>query len=141
MVRAHDDMLAGVLETEERPSRAFDDSMALVRAPEAMAPVPVNLREFAPFIPAGTQEPLADYFRFALLGVSVGFAERHLSPYLQEHLEIIPPLLEDIRAVFERLEAAHAPYDPDEFRFRAYDYGVDKACYLDWRLYLSRDMY
>ncbi|MDH4247259.1 MAG: hypothetical protein OEW39_05530 [Deltaproteobacteria bacterium] len=88
------------------------------------------------------QEPeLARYFRLALLGVSVAFMERGLSPYLPEHVAIITPLLEDIRGVFERIRASGSRYDPEEFCRRAYEYGIHKATYLDWQLYLSKEMY
>ena len=56
-------------------------------------------------------------------------------------MAIIPPLLDDIQGVFDRLRKLNADYDPDEFRFRAYDYGIHKAYYLDWCLYLSKDCY
>ena len=141
MARKRKNLLQGVLETGQQPSSQFRTSKALVAAAEAKPPVLSSLEAFSALIPPHTDEPLAEYFRFALLGVGVGLAERNLSSRDEEHLEIIPPLLEDIRAVYERLTAAEAPYDPDEFRFKAYDYGIHKAYYLDWRLYLSKELY
>ncbi|MBI3992392.1 MAG: hypothetical protein HY342_03890 [Candidatus Lambdaproteobacteria bacterium] len=87
------------------------------------------------------EEPLAEFLRLALLGVAVGFVERNLSPHLEQHRAIVPPLLDDIRGVYRKAIARHAPYDADEFRHRAYHYGVHKASYLDWDLYLSHEMY
>ncbi|MCZ6556484.1 MAG: hypothetical protein O7A69_01755 [SAR324 cluster bacterium] len=141
MAHKREDFLQGVLETGQQPSSQYQNCKALVAAAEANPPVLSSLEAFSTLISPNTEEPLAEYFRFALLGVGVGFAERNLSPRDEKHLEIIPPLLEEIRAVYDHLTAAEAPYDPDEFRFKAYDYGIHKAYYLDWRLYLSKELY
>jgi hypothetical protein len=84
---------------------------------------------------------LAAYERFALLGVSAGFMERNLSPHLPEHIAIVPPLLEEIRGVYRELRRLGTPYDSQEFKLRAFHYGVHKASYLDWQLYLSKECY
>ncbi len=141
MDRNNEDVLERILQSSPSSAGQRDDAMAMVRAAENLPPVLANLNAFKLLIPAGADPTLLDYFRFALLGVSVGFAERNLSPKDQEHLDIISPLLEDIRIVFERLQADDAEYDPEEFRFQAYDYGIHKAYYLDWRLYLSKELY
>jgi hypothetical protein len=75
------------------------------------------------------------------MGMVVGFGDRNLSPYVAQHTAIIPPLLEDIRSVYQQVRASGAAYSPEEFIFRAFDYGIHKAYYLDWDLYLSHDMY
>lgn len=86
-------------------------------------------------------DKLADYERMALLGVCAGFVERQLSPYVAEHVAIISPMLEEIRAVYEQIRTLGTAYDSAEFRIRAFHYGVHKASYLDWRLYLSKECY
>ncbi len=141
MDRNNEDVLERILRCSPSSARQRDDAMAVVRAAEILPPVLANLNAFKQLIPGGGEPTLLEYFRFALLGVSAGFAERNLSPNDQAHLDIIPPLLEDIRIVFERLQAMHAEYDPEEFRFQAYDYGIHKAYYLDWRLYLSKELF
>lgn len=99
------------------------------------------LQALQSFLPADADEELTDYLRHALMGVVVGFGDRNLSPYLDQHRAIIPPLLADIGAVYGQAKAAGAEYSREGFRFRAYDYGIHKAYYLDWSLYLSRDLY
>jgi len=99
------------------------------------------LRELERHLPPPSDPELDDYYRYALMGVVVGFGDRNLSPYLPEHTAILPHLLEDIRVVFERVKSSDAPYSVEEFIFRAFDYGIHKAYYLDWDLYLSHDMY
>ena len=132
--------------TEEAPAAASPmrrpaDSETLLAESLRRPEVGPWLEHLAQHLPA-TQEPeLARYFHFALLGVCVAFLERGLSPYLPEHLEILPPLLEDIRGVYERIRAMDAGYNPEEFCRRAYEYGIHKATYLDWQLYLSKEMY
>ncbi len=135
------DLLNEFQHSRREPRGEIPDCRALVRTATASAPVVSTLQTVEKFLPARADEDLTDFSRFALLGVCVGFSERNLSPYVDAHLEIIPPLLEDIRSVYEQLKKMAATIDRDEFRFRAYDYGIHKACYLDWRLYLSKEMY
>ena len=99
------------------------------------------LEHLSQHLPAVQEAELGRYFRFALLGVCAGFMERGLSPYLPEHVEIIAPLLADIQGVFDRIQSMNAAYSPEEFCQQAYAYGVHEATYLDWDLYLSKEMY
>lgn len=99
------------------------------------------LAELERYLPDPSEPELDDYYRYALMGLVVGFGDRHLSPYVAAHTAIIAPLLEDIRSVYEQVKASDASYSPEEFVFRAFDYGIHKAYYLDWDLYLSHDMY
>ena len=120
-----------------RPPRSEMLLAESLRQPE-MAPW---LEHLSQHLPAVREPELARYFRFALLGVCAGFMERGLSPYLPEHVEIIAPLLADIQGVFDRIQSMNAAYSPEEFCQQAYAYGVHKATYLDWDLYLSKEMY
>ena len=140
MDKDKNDLLRGVLKPGGAPA-AVSDSRALVATLEAQPPVAVALAALRSRVPAEPDEELAGFFRFAVLGVAVGFAERNLSPRDEAHLTIVPPLLADIRAVYEQLHTLGGEYDREEFRFRAYDYGIHKAYYLDWRLYLSKELY
>ena len=140
MDRDKKDLLRGVLKPEGAPG-AVCDSRALVAAQEAIPPVVVALAALRALVPSEPDEELAGYLSFAVLGVAVGFAERNLSPRDEAHLAIVPPLLEDIRSVYGQLHDLGGDYDGEEFRFRAYDYGIHKAYYLDWRLYLSKELY
>ena len=121
--------------------REGQDSRELVRRAESQPRVLTAFQELSRTVPTDDPEDLLGFLRYALLGVSVGFVERNLSPYLAEHVEIIPPLLKDIRSVFRRLKKSRAPYNEEEFRYRAFDYGLHKAYYLDWRLYMSKELY
>lgn len=120
---------------------ALVEARSRVTQAEADALTVEYSRELARFAGAHGDDELAEYERLAILGVSAGFAERQLSPYRPEHVAIVPPLLAEIRAVHRKLRELGTPYDPDEFRIRAFHYGVHKASYLDWRLYLSKECY
>lgn len=93
------------------------------------------------YLPEEEDPELRNYFEFALMGLTVGFLDRDLSPFLPGHTAIIEPVLEDIRQVYRRIKDSQSAYRPEEFIFRAYDYGIHKAYYLDWDLYMSHEMY
>lgn len=138
------DPLSGMLEVSTPgglPAPARAETLALLartcedpQAREWMGHLSVHL-------PGDAPPPLQEYLRLALLGVCAGFLERTLSPYVPQHVEIIPPLLEEIRGVYDQVQALGGVYDAEEFRYRAFHYGLHKASYLDWRLYLSNTCY
>ena len=134
-------MLELLLKNQEGSEQTPQDAEALVQSAQDHPQVVEAFRTLNRFLPPDVSDELADLLRFALIGICVGFAERSLSPFIEEHLEIIPPLLDDIRSVYDQLKSIGAEFDLDEFRLRAYDYGIHKAYYLDWRLYLSHEMY
>lgn len=93
------------------------------------------------YLPDESDPELTEYFEFALMGLTVGFVDRDLSPFLPAHTALIPVVLGDIRQVYRQVMEAGTDYSPEEFIFRAYDYGIHKAYYLDWDLYMSHEMY
>ena len=139
MKKEKEDLLEGLLGKAE--PGAVAETKALMLSERNKPPVVEAYRAMESMLPARIDSELAEYLRCALIGVSVGFAQRHLSPYVAEHLEIVPPLLEDIRSVFLQIKGMEAEIDREAFRHQAFDYGIHKALYLDWRLYLSKDMY
>ena len=140
MERSKEDLLQEILALDTAPAE-IEDSRALAVAAEARPPVVAAMLALRPLVPEEEEDELAEYYRFALLGLSVGFAERNLSPQDPAHQAIVQPLLADIRSVYKQLGELGSGYDREEFLFRAYDYGVHKAYYLDWRLYLSQELY
>jgi len=120
---------------------ALEAARARIARAESDGQVLAYSGELARFIGSDGGNELAEYERMAVLGVCAGFVERHLSPHAPEHVAIIPPLLEEIRAVYRQVRMLGTVYDRAEFRIRAFHYGVHKASYLDWRLYLSKECY
>lgn len=140
MSQEHSDLLALVLGSS--PSRKAREESAALLAEAICRPNMGNwLEELKTHLPAIDDEELREYFQTAMLGVCVGLSDRNLSPFLPEHTEIIPPLLEDIRSVYAQVKASGAEYDPELFRHRAFDYAIHKATYLDWDLYGSKTLY
>jgi len=112
----------------------------MVRAP-AREDVRQWFAALEPLLPPEDDPQLAEFLRLAVMGVCVGFIDRHLSPEVEAHRAIVPLLLDDIQSVYAQLKALGATIDRDQFRWRAFDYGIHKAYYLDWTLYLSREPY
>jgi hypothetical protein len=138
------DPLRGMLEASTPgglPAQARAETLALLAHARGDVLVRQWMQDLIGHVPADVSPVLEEYLRLALLGVCAGFQERALSPYAPQHVEIIPPLLEEVRAVYDQLQALGGEYDQDEFRYRAFHYGLHKACYLDWRLYLSNTCY
>ncbi len=130
-------------------------AVILRQTAEKPAPLPKHLREKeAPFphfaewlsalsvwLPDDVDAELGEYQYSALMGLVIGFGDRGLSPYVAQHTAIIPPLLEEIASVYHQVKTSGNAYSHEDFIYRAYDYGIHKAYYLDWDLYMSNDMY
>jgi hypothetical protein len=118
-----------------------EETRALIRRANTLERAREWLKVFDQFIPEGAEEPLLAHLRYALLGLCLGFVERDLSPFFGPHLEIVTPMLEDIQSVYAQLDERNQLPEPDRFRYRCFDYGVHKAYYLDWTLYMSKECY
>lgn len=130
-------------------------AVILRQGAEKPAPLPRNMREkeapfpqfmawmkaLTVFLPDGVHPQLGEYQYSALMGLVVGFGDRGLSPYLEQHTAIIPPLLAEIASVYQQIKSSGNAYSHEDFIYRAFDYGIHKAYYLDWDLYMSHDMY
>ena len=122
---------------------------------EVPVALPSNLREkeqpfpefpdwmagLSQYLPPDVDEALGEFQYCALMGVVVGLKDRDLSPFVADHAEIIPPLMEDIRSVYDQIMASGADFSHEDFIYRAFDYGIHKAYYLDWDRYMSHEMY
>lgn len=122
-------------------TEAIEQTRALIRRAGALERAREWLKQFDRFLPPEAGEPLQEYLRYAVLGLCLGFVERDLSPFHEDHLAIVTPMLEDIQAVFGQLAALGQLPEPELFRYRCFDYGVHKAYYLDWTLYMSKECY
>ena len=142
MERSKEELLTSLLaQVKEAQATAEDTAKALVRKVESLPPATAAMTELVKRLPEDAPDVLREIFLYALMGVSLGFGERNLSPYLEVHLEIIEPLLEDIRAVYDQVNKTGAEVKKEEFHRQAFDFGLHKAYYLDWRLYMSKEMY
>ncbi|MDH5752737.1 MAG: hypothetical protein OEZ59_10010 [Deltaproteobacteria bacterium] len=138
------DLMSQILEPGPPSAKRPKDSETLLIQSlyrEEIGPWLERLKEFIPKNQEELPEELMRYYRFALLGVCVAFLDRGLSPYADEHVTIIEPMLAEIRDVFRQVTGSGMSYDKEEFCFRSYDYGIHKATYLDWKLYMSKEFY
>ena len=141
MTPDREELLAVLRQAEPLDEAAVTETRALIRRAHTLEQAREWLKVFDQLLPRDTAGELQEYLRYALLGVCLGFVERELTPYHADHLAIVPPLLEDIRGVYDQLEGMGVQPDGEVFRFRAFDYGVHKAYYLDWTLYMSKECY
>jgi len=140
MDRTKEELLSCLLQPEPDAQDSFP-TRALALRVDALPPAATAMSELVRYLPEQAPDALREIYLYALMGVSLGFAERNLSPFIEAHLEIIEPLLEDIRTVFEQVTQMEAEVQPEEFHRQAFDFGLHKAYYLDWRLYMSKEMY
>jgi hypothetical protein len=136
-----DTLLASLREPPPSAAAHNDETRALIRRLDRLERAREWLRVFEQFLPPGQEGSAREMLQYALLGLCLGFIERDLSPFVAEHLAIVPPMLEDVRSVYDQAAVQSSAIDPEEFRFRAFDYGVHKAYYLDWTLYMSKECY
>jgi len=136
-----DSLLASLCEPPRGSPTRNHETLALIQRAGTLEKAREWLRVFEQFLPPGAAGSLREVLQYALLGLCLGFVERDLSPYVAEHLAIVPPMLEDVRSVFAQVEARGLAVEPEQFRFRAFDYGLHKATYLDWTLYMSKEFY
>jgi hypothetical protein len=141
MEPTHELLLASLREPQPDAAARNEETRALIRRVNALERAREWLRVFEQFLPPGATGDLREMLQYALLGLCLGFIDRDLSPFVAEHLTIVPPMIEDVRSVFEQARARDQPIEAEEFRFRAFDYGIHKAYYLDWTLYGSTGCY
>ncbi len=84
---------------------------------------------------------LIEWLSLAILGACVGFSERNLNPELPEHQRIIPRIISDVSGVYSKMLRQGGEEDLSKLKFEVYDFGIQWVYYLDWDLYMSRELY
>ncbi len=92
-------------------------------------------------VPEATSERLRPWFQQVLLGYAWGLSERHMRREDLRHVEPIPRILEDVAGLFEQLEGHPELQEAPDLLAQVFDFGVQWAYYLDWKLYLSQELY
>ena len=86
-------------------------------------------------------QPLQEFLTLAILGVCQGFEERNLDPGLPEHREVFSHVIKDVKGLIQKITV---PSDGKELRSlkkQVFDYGTQWVYYLDWKLYMSKELY
>ena len=82
-----------------------------------------------------------EWLKLVLLGVCTGFAERGLDPELPEHHEVFSRIVKDVSGIYSQLRDMQPEKSSESLKSQVFDYGVQWAYYLDWKLYMSKDLY
>ena len=90
---------------------------------------------------ARTDPLLRKWLKLVLLGVCTGFEERGLDPELPEHREVFSRIVKDVSGVYSQLSGMQPGKGLESLKTQIYDYGVQWAYYLDWKLYMSKELY
>lgn len=88
-----------------------------------------------------TDSLLKEWLNLAILGACVGFSERNLNPDLPEHHRILPHIIRDVSGVYRKMKPHSDAKDLRQLKRQVYDFGVQWVYYLDWDLYMSRELY
>ncbi len=88
-----------------------------------------------------TDPLLREWLKLVLLGVCNGFTERGLDPELPEHREVFSRIVKDVSGVYSQLRGMQPEKGLESLKSQVYDYGVQWAYYLDWKLYMSEELY
>ena len=86
-------------------------------------------------------QPLQEFLTLAILGVCQGFEERNLDPGLPEHREVFSHVIKDVKGLIQKITV---PSDGKELRSlkkQVFDYGTQWVYYLDWKLFMSKELY
>ena len=86
-------------------------------------------------------QPLQYFLTLAILGVCQGFEERNLDPGLPEHREVFSHVIKDVKGLIQKITV---PSDGKELRSlkkQVFDYGTQWVYYLDWKRYMSKELY
>ncbi|MGA1599712.1 MAG: hypothetical protein ACO4AU_11725 [bacterium] len=89
-------------------------------------------------LPRG-EESISRWSRYVLAGYASGLLERRMRLDDARHLEPIERILEDVRGLHAQLSASQL--NEPALWAQVFDFGIQWAYYLDWRLYLSQDLY
>ncbi|MBF0352252.1 MAG: hypothetical protein HQM11_14560 [SAR324 cluster bacterium] len=97
--------------------------------------------ELLPMVTDIGNQMLRQWLELALLGTCTGFAERNLSATHPDHQYIYPRIIEDVTAMFEHFQRNALSLDSAAVEFQVFDYGIQWVYYLDWDLYMSKELY
>ena len=87
------------------------------------------------------QEPLQDFLNLAILGVCQGFEERNLDPGLPEHREVFSHVIKDVKGLIQKIPVPSNGKELQRLKKQVFDFGTQWVYYLDWKLYMSKELY
>ena len=86
-------------------------------------------------------QPLQEFLTLAILGVCQGFEERNLDPGLPEHREVFSHVIKDVKGLIQKIPVPSNGEELKSLKKQVFDYGTQWIYYLDWKLYMSKELY
>ena len=87
------------------------------------------------------EQPLQEFLNLAILGVCQGFEERNLDPGLPEHREVFSHVIKDVKGLIQKIPVPSNGKELQSLKKQVFDYGTQWVYYLDWKLYMSKELY
>ena len=86
-------------------------------------------------------QPLQDFLTLAILRVCQGFEERNLDPGLPEHREVFSHVIKDVKGLIQKIPVSSNGKELQSLKKQVFDFGTQWVYYLDWKLYMSKELY
>ena len=86
-------------------------------------------------------QPLQEFLTLAILGVCQGFEERNLDPGLPEHREVFSNIIKDVKGLIQKITVPSNGKELQSLKKQVFDFGMQWVYYLDWELYMSKELY
>ena len=86
-------------------------------------------------------QPLQEFLNLAILVVCQGFEERNLDPGLPEHREVFSHIIKDVKGLIQKILVPSNGKELQRLKRQVFDFGTQWVYYLDWKLYMSKELY
>ena len=86
-------------------------------------------------------QPLQEFLTLAILGVCQGFEERNLDLRLSEHREVFSHVIKDVKGLIQKIPVPSNVKELQRLKKQVFDFGTQWVYYLDWKLYMSKELY
>ena len=87
------------------------------------------------------EQPLQEFLALAILGVCQGFEERNLDPGLPKHREVFSHVIKDVKGLVQKISVPSNGKELQRLKKQVFDFGTQWVYYLDWKLYMSKELY
>ena len=86
-------------------------------------------------------QPLQEFLPLSILRVCQGFEERNLDPGLPEHREVFSHVIKDVKGLIQKITVPSNGKELQSLKKQVFDFGMQWVYYLDWKLYISKELY
>ena len=87
------------------------------------------------------EQPLQEFLTLAILGVCQGFEERNLDPGLPEHRDVFSHVIKDVKGLIQKIPVPSNGKKLQSLKKQVFDFGTQWVYYLDWKPYMSKELY